>query len=73
MFSILLCLATLGLPLVSSASPKIQTWQTANGAKVLFVPAPELPMVDVRVVFDAGSARDGDKPGVTSFTNSLLS
>jgi len=73
MFSILLCLATLGLPLVSSASPKIQTWQTANGAKVLFVPAPELPMMDVRVVFDAGSARDGDKPGVTSFTNSLLS
>ena len=54
------------------AGPKIQAWQTANGAKVLFVPAPEIPMLNVRVVFDAGSARDGDKPGVTSFTNSLL-
>ena len=52
--------------------PQIQSWQTSNGAKVLFVAAPEIPMLDVRVVFDAGSARDGDKSGVTSFTNSLL-
>jgi zinc protease len=55
------------------ASPQIETWRTGNGAKVLFVHAPEIPMVDLRVVFDAGSARDGDKPGITSFTNSLLS
>jgi zinc protease len=55
-----------------SAAPQIQTWQSANGAKVLFVEAPEIEMVDVRMVFDAGSARDGDKPGVTSFTNNLL-
>ncbi|MEW8050157.1 MAG: pitrilysin family protein [Candidatus Thiodiazotropha sp.] len=57
----------------ATAAPLIQTWQTANGAKVLFVEAPEIEMVDVRIVFDAGSARDGDKQGVTSFTNSLLS
>jgi zinc protease len=56
-----------------TAAPQIQTWQTTNGAKVLFVEAPEIEMVDVRVVFDAGSARDGEKQGVTSFTNSLLS
>jgi zinc protease len=55
------------------AAPQIQTWHTANGAKVLFVEAPEIEMVDVRIVFDAGSARDGAKQGVTSFTNSLLS
>ncbi len=54
------------------AGPVIQTWQTANGAKVLYVPAPEIPMVDVRVVFDAGSARDGGNLGVTSLTNTLL-
>jgi zinc protease len=67
---LLLCL---WLPLSLLAGPAIQSWQTENGAKVLFVPAPELPMVDVRVVFDGGSARDGDQPGVTSFTNALLS
>jgi zinc protease len=55
------------------AGPQIQTWSTANGAKVLFVHAPEIPMLDVRVVFDAGSARDGEKPGLTALTNSLLS
>ncbi|MET0044639.1 MAG: pitrilysin family protein, partial [Candidatus Thiodiazotropha sp. 6PLUC3] len=55
-----------------AASPNIETWETSNGAKVLYVHAPEIPMFDIRVVFDAGSARDGDKPGITSFTNTLL-
>ena len=63
---VLLC----SLPLF--AGPKIQSWETANGARVLFVPAPELPMVDVRMVFDAGSARDGDKPGLAQLTAALL-
>ncbi len=55
-----------------TATPKIQQWQTANGANVLYVHAPELPMVDIRVVFDAGSARDGDLPGLAMLTNSML-
>lgn len=54
------------------AGPKIQSWHTDNGAKVMFVAAPELPMIDVKIVFDAGSARDGDKPGLTSLLSSLL-
>ncbi len=54
------------------AGPQIQTWQTGNGARVLFVAAPELPMVDVRVVFDAGSARDGAQPGLAAFTAGML-
>ena len=29
-------------------------------------------MVDMRVVFDAGSARDAGQPGVASLTNALL-
>lgn len=50
----------------------IQTWTTSNQAKVLYVYAPELPMVDIQLVFDAGSVRDKDKPGVANFTNGLL-
>ena len=68
-------LLVIGLFIHSSflfAGPKIQHWQTANGARVYYVHAPELPMIDVRVVFDAGSARDGNKPGLASLTNSLL-
>lgn len=54
------------------AMPPIQHWQTENGARVYFVPAPELPMVDLRVVFNAGSARDGGRAGLAALTNGLL-
>lgn len=54
------------------AAPDIQHWTTANGARVYFVQADELPMLDVRVVFDAGSARDGNQPGLAMLTNGLL-
>lgn len=54
------------------AAVQIDTWQTPKGAKVLYAYAPELAMVDVRVVFDAGSARDGEKSGVAYLTNSLI-
>lgn len=50
----------------------IQKWQTENGAQVLFLPAPELPMVDLRLIFDAGSARDGTVPGLAQVTNGML-
>ena len=54
------------------ASPQIQHWQTSNGARVYFVAAPELPMLDVSVVFDAGAARDGDLSGTALLTNAML-
>jgi zinc protease len=54
------------------AGPKIEHWQTSNGARVYFVAAPELAMVDIEVVFDAGSARDGDLSGTALLTNAML-
>lgn len=54
------------------ATPDIQHWQTDNGAKVFFVNAPELPMVDINVVFNAGAARDGDLPGTARMTSAML-
>ena len=56
----------------AAAGPAVESWNTANGARVMFVHAPDLPMVDIRVVFDAGSARDGDRSGVSTLTNALL-
>ncbi len=55
-----------------SAAPVIQHWQTTNGARVYFVPAPELPMVDVSVIFDAGGVRDAGKGGLSQLTSGLL-
>lgn len=55
------------------ATPDIQHWQTAKGVHVYFVELPELPIVDVQVLFDAGSARDPKgKNGIALLTNSLL-
>jgi zinc protease len=58
---------------VAEAAPAIKHWQTDNGVRVYFIAAPELPMVDVRVVLDAASARDGGQPGLAVLTNSMLS
>ena len=57
---------------LAQAGPSIESWKTSRGAKVMYVYAPDLPMVDVRVVMDAGSARDGDLPGLAKFTNAML-
>ncbi|ESQ14996.1 MAG TPA: insulinase family protein [Chromatiaceae bacterium] len=66
------CLLALVTSSTLMATPRIESWQTDNGAKVLFVAAPDLPMVDVQIVFAAGSARDGNKPGLASLTSAML-
>lgn len=63
------------LLIVSSATwaqVKIQSWQTENGAKVMYVHAPQLPMLDIQVTFDAGSIREGDEWGLAAFTSALV-
>ena len=58
----------------ASVSParEIQQWHTDNGVPVLFMQAQELPIVDIRIGFRAGSARDGDKAGISQLLNGLL-
>jgi len=68
-----LLLILLIVPAISVAAPQIQNWQTARGVKVWFVETNQLPMIDVQIVFDAGSAREPqDKRGLALLTNSLL-
>lgn len=71
-FLVLIVGLTLAPVALINAAPVIQHWQTANGARVYFVPAPELPMVDVSVIFDAGGARDEGKGGISQLTGGLL-
>ena len=55
------------------AAPKIQYWTLANGARVYFVETHELPMLQLRAVFDAGSSRDpADKGGLANLTSAML-
>lgn len=50
----------------------IQQWKTAEGARVLFVEAHELPMFDLRLTFAAGSSQDGEAYGLAMLTNAML-
>lgn len=60
------------MPSVVIAVSEIQHWTTDKGARVYFIPAHELPIVDIQIVFDAGSARDKSYPGLSQLTNALL-
>lgn len=51
---------------------EIQHWTTAQGTRIGYVHSPELPMLDLAVMFDAGSARDGKDHGIASITGSML-
>ncbi len=60
---LLAALALLAAP-VAQANLPIQSWTLPNGARVLLVHSPNIPMVDVQIDIDAGSRRDpADKAG----------
>src|SRR3990172_1277562 len=64
----LCCVAT-----TAFATPNIQHWQSASGARVLFVENHDIPMLDVAVSFPAGSSFDtADRSGVAGLTHHLL-
>lgn len=71
-FSVVCVLLGHMIPSAAWAGPVIETWETTKGTRVLFVSAPDLPMLDVRLVFDAGSARDGKRAGLASLTAGML-
>lgn len=54
------------------AVPEIQHWVSPQGGRVYFVPTEGLPLLDVQVVFDAGSARDGEQFGLAALTSGML-
>lgn len=61
---------------LSVTVPKIEEFTTKSGIKVLLVQTPTLPIVDVALRFNAGSARDGeirtDGFGIASMTATML-
>lgn len=57
----------------AQAAPKIEHWTLDNGARVYFVRAKELPLLQLRLVFDAGSSRDpAERSGVALYTGRML-
>jgi zinc protease len=72
MMRLLILFVLLSFTALAQATPDIKHWQTEKGLRVYYEQSPELPMLDIRLVFDAGSARDGDKPGLASLTSGQI-
>ena len=67
-FAALCCVTT-----IANATPNIQHWQSASGAKVLFVEDHDIPMLDVAVSVPAGSSFDtAEKSGLAGLTHQML-
>lgn len=52
--------------------PEIHSWHTDAGMRVLFIEAPDIPMVSAQLTFAAGAARDDGQPGVARLTANVL-
>ncbi len=65
-------LGLISVSTTSFATVKIQHWVSSQGVSIYYAQAPGIPMVDVQVVFDAGSARDGKQYGLAAMTSNLL-
>lgn len=50
----------------------IEHWTTKNGVPVYFVAKSQIPIIDIGIVFRAGSAYDGSMPGIAQFTAKML-
>ncbi|PWE44060.1 M16 family metallopeptidase [Pseudomonas prosekii] len=59
-------LAELDQQPIATRNLNIHGWKSPAGGKVLFIRTPELPILDVHVSFAAGSAQDGEHPGLAA-------
>ena len=56
----------------AQTAPRIEHWRSDSGTPVFFIAAPQIPMLDIQVMLDAGNSRDGALPGLSQITHSLL-
>ncbi|MEK9771384.1 MAG: pitrilysin family protein [Nitrosomonadales bacterium] len=58
---------------ITIAEIAIKNWKTSNGFNTFFVESHELPIIDININFDAGSAYDPEqKRGLANLTNHLM-
>ena len=72
LFTGFLLAALTTLSSLAIAGPKFEHWTLDSGLRVYYVDIQDLPMLDINVTFDAGSARDGKKAGVASMAMSMM-
>ncbi len=69
-------LLTFFIPCAKGESPqallKIEHWHTQNGIPVYFVAKKQIPIIDIGLLFHAGSSQDNSSPGIAQFTAQML-
>lgn len=65
-------LLALAIGAQAQAGPRIEHWTSDSGTPVYFIAAPQIPMLDIQIVLDAGNSRDSALPGLSQITHALL-
>ncbi len=53
------------IPNITQANIEILEYETKNGIKVLYSQSENIPMIDIKITFDAGSNRDATVKGLS--------
>jgi zinc protease len=71
--NILVFLAILMVPGLAYATLPIESWRSESGARVMFMHATAIPMVDIQIDFDAGTRRDPQSlAGLAGMTRGIM-
>lgn len=57
---------------LSTANVEVLSYKTKNGINVLYSKSENIPMIDIKITFNAGSNKDGDLKGLSLLTHNLL-
>lgn len=57
---------------LTQADVGISKYVTKNGVEILYTKSENIPMIDIKITFDAGSNKDGELKGLSMLTHSLL-
>ena len=70
---VLIIIFSLGICFASDAPTlfNVEKWAATSGMKVSFVKVPN-KIINIKLIFDAGSARDGNNYGLAALTSSLV-
>lgn len=71
-FAIIIGVSISSIVMAADMKSRIQEWTTDEGARVLFIEAPEIPMVDFIISMDAGSFREDKNYGLASMTSQMM-
>ena len=57
---------------LTQADVEISKYVTKNGVEILYTKSENIPMIDIKITFDAGSNKDRELKGLSMLTHSLL-